>query len=220
MSVITVGNACKPPAGCLMVGIDPENREVVVNLDRDRNGVGHITFSPDQARNLARLLIEKAADIDLQPLAEVAKCPHCGETFKVEQLRDGLIPTHDFPKPCRSVCRGAGQNPRPLHYTGPLGKDAPSAQVSTADAGVYWIGECEEWVVATSEKEAADFMRSQLDRFDYEPDTDCSADLIEEESLEGMTFSGDFGTRSFLAEFQRGQAAGEPVPRHFASHNF
>lgn len=51
-----------PPAGFLMVGIDPHRMEVVVNLDRDRTG--HITFSPDQARYLARLLNEKASDID------------------------------------------------------------------------------------------------------------------------------------------------------------
>jgi hypothetical protein len=51
-----------PPAGCLMVGINPDRMEVVINLDRDRTG--HITFSPDQARYLARLLITKADDID------------------------------------------------------------------------------------------------------------------------------------------------------------
>jgi len=53
-----------PPAGCLMVGIDPHRMEVVVNLDGDRNGIGHITFSPDQARSLAILLMTKANDID------------------------------------------------------------------------------------------------------------------------------------------------------------
>lgn len=38
--------------------------EVVVNhpdLKPDAKGVGHITFSPDQARNLAKLLLKHAA---------------------------------------------------------------------------------------------------------------------------------------------------------------
>jgi hypothetical protein len=38
-------------------------------------------------------------------------CPHCGEIF-ARLKSDSLIPTHDFPKPCRSVCPGSGQNPR------------------------------------------------------------------------------------------------------------
>jgi len=33
---------------------------VVMNLDKDRNGVGHIIFSPRQAKNLGNLLIRKA----------------------------------------------------------------------------------------------------------------------------------------------------------------
>jgi hypothetical protein len=37
-------------------------------------------------------------------------CPHCGEIFT--RLADSLIPTHDFPKPCREVCPGSGQTPR------------------------------------------------------------------------------------------------------------
>ena len=44
--------------GFLMVGTNKEHR-VVVNLDKDR--VGHIIFSPDEARKLAVILIEKAA---------------------------------------------------------------------------------------------------------------------------------------------------------------
>lgn len=50
----------------------------------------------------------------------VAKCPHCGESFKA--LKDGKIPTHDFPKPCRQVCRGSGQYPKSREDT-PLWKD-------------------------------------------------------------------------------------------------
>lgn len=41
--------------------------EVVINhpsLETDANGCGHIVFSPDQARNLARILFAKAADAD------------------------------------------------------------------------------------------------------------------------------------------------------------
>lgn len=38
--------------------------EVVVNLDRDRNGIGHLVFSPNQARALAALLIRKAKEAE------------------------------------------------------------------------------------------------------------------------------------------------------------
>jgi hypothetical protein len=49
-------------------------------------------------------------------------CPHCGEIFKMRS--DALIPTHDFPKPCRSVCPGSGQYPRnPKTDRRPLWKD-------------------------------------------------------------------------------------------------
>ena len=46
-------------AGYLEVGVNT-NGEVVVNLDRDRNGVGHIVFSPNQARAFANVLISNA----------------------------------------------------------------------------------------------------------------------------------------------------------------
>jgi hypothetical protein len=36
------------------------NGEVVINLDRDRNGIGHLIFSPKQARGLGELLIKHA----------------------------------------------------------------------------------------------------------------------------------------------------------------
>lgn len=35
---------------------------------------------------------------------EIGICSHCKDSF---QLKGGLIPTHDFPKPCRSVCPGS-----------------------------------------------------------------------------------------------------------------
>lgn len=37
------------------------------------------------------------------------ECQHCGEQFT--SLADGLIPTHDYSKPCRSVCPGSRQKP-------------------------------------------------------------------------------------------------------------
>jgi hypothetical protein len=48
--------------GFLEVGRN-ENHEVVINhpdLKPDENGVGHIVFSPRQARNLANLLLKHA----------------------------------------------------------------------------------------------------------------------------------------------------------------
>lgn len=48
--------------GYLEVG--HKDGEVIINhpdLKPDENGVGHIVFSPNQARNLARLLEEHAA---------------------------------------------------------------------------------------------------------------------------------------------------------------
>jgi hypothetical protein len=51
------------PEKYLMVGLTPDEREVIINhpdLQPDANGVGHIVFSPAQARHLARLLLRKA----------------------------------------------------------------------------------------------------------------------------------------------------------------
>lgn len=51
--------------GVLEVGISADGREVIVNhpdLKPDANGVGHIVFSPDQAWNLAKLLVQKALE--------------------------------------------------------------------------------------------------------------------------------------------------------------
>jgi hypothetical protein len=52
--------------GFLEVGCN-ENGEIVVNhpdLKPDANGVGHIVFSPSQARNLATLLTQHAAKVE------------------------------------------------------------------------------------------------------------------------------------------------------------
>jgi hypothetical protein len=51
--------------GYVEVGVD-ENYEVVINLDRDRNGIGHLVFSPKQARNLAVILLSKSYDAERQ----------------------------------------------------------------------------------------------------------------------------------------------------------
>jgi len=52
------------------------------------------------------------------------ECPHCGKEFS--KLKGGKIPTHDFPPPCRSVCRGSGQSPRTKDA--PLWKDDPKQE--------------------------------------------------------------------------------------------
>jgi hypothetical protein len=50
-------------AGFLEVGRTDDTHEVVINhpdLKPDENGVGHIVFSPRQARGLANLLVKHA----------------------------------------------------------------------------------------------------------------------------------------------------------------
>lgn len=54
-----------------------------------------------------------------------AVCPNCGELFS--SLKNSMIPTHDFPKPCRQVCRGSGQPPKSSADT-PLWKDDPQQE--------------------------------------------------------------------------------------------
>jgi hypothetical protein len=57
----------KKVAGYLEVGISDDGREIIVNhpdLRPDVNGVGHIVFSPNQARSLAKLLSGKADEIE------------------------------------------------------------------------------------------------------------------------------------------------------------
>lgn len=53
-----------------------------------------------------------------------AQCPNCGEEFS--KLNKGKIPTHDYPRPCRAVCPGAGQHPRRRDAN--LWKDDPGQQ--------------------------------------------------------------------------------------------
>ena len=55
--------------GYLEVGCN-DRGEVVVNhpdLKPDANGVGHIVFSPNQARHLAQMLLNKAAESEREP---------------------------------------------------------------------------------------------------------------------------------------------------------
>ncbi len=52
------------PEKYLEVGLTPDGREVIINHPVDPETVrlrfGHIVFSPDQARRLAKLLLRKA----------------------------------------------------------------------------------------------------------------------------------------------------------------
>lgn len=45
--------------GYLEIGHN-DRGEVILNLDRDRNGIGHLVFSTRQALNLAKLLRSRA----------------------------------------------------------------------------------------------------------------------------------------------------------------
>ena len=53
------------PEKYLLVGLTPDEREIIINhpnIQTDANGAGHIIFSPEQARHLARLLLRKAGE--------------------------------------------------------------------------------------------------------------------------------------------------------------
>jgi hypothetical protein len=58
-------------SGTIEIGHN-ERFEVVINLDHDRNGVGHIVFSPRQARHLANTLLKHATEA-LQEWREAQK---------------------------------------------------------------------------------------------------------------------------------------------------
>jgi hypothetical protein len=67
--------------GSLEIGLN-DRREVVMNLDRDRNGTGHIVFSPNQARHLAALMYKKADEADPAGNPEaVITCAFCGHAY-------------------------------------------------------------------------------------------------------------------------------------------
>jgi hypothetical protein len=50
-------------AGYLEVGRN-DKFEVIINFKEDIPGIGHVVFSPNQARNLARLLIQHAEEAE------------------------------------------------------------------------------------------------------------------------------------------------------------
>lgn len=51
------------------------------------------------------------------------KCPHCGWQFEGGLTDSPLVPVHDYPVPCRTVCPGSKQAPRSLADRRPLWKD-------------------------------------------------------------------------------------------------
>lgn len=59
VSTVRTVRTVRPSAGELEVGTDGKG-EVILNLDRDRNGVGHLVFSPEQAYGLAKILNKMA----------------------------------------------------------------------------------------------------------------------------------------------------------------
>jgi hypothetical protein len=86
-------------AGFLGVGVD-ENDEVVINhpdLKPDENGVGHIVFSVSQARNLARILEQKAREAEASQRAKtaaarIAALPPVDRSARVLASGDGPVP--------------------------------------------------------------------------------------------------------------------------------
>ena len=67
--------------GFLEVGRTDDTHEVIINhpnLKPDENGVGHIVFSPRQARHLANLLIKHAAWAEAEAKGEPS--PYFGIT--------------------------------------------------------------------------------------------------------------------------------------------
>ena len=46
-----------------------------------------------------------------QPPTAWCPRPECSEGFQEIALREGKIPFHDFPKPCRSLCSGSLEPP-------------------------------------------------------------------------------------------------------------
>jgi hypothetical protein len=89
---IAVGNSSVPsgpPKGFLEVGCN-DNGEVVINhgdLLPDEHGVGHIVFSPAEARTLANLLLRNA---------DTAQHAHCVQEelrqAKIKRIVDTLCP--------------------------------------------------------------------------------------------------------------------------------
>lgn len=87
--------------GFLEVGLSEDQREVVVNhpdLKPDENGVGHIVFSPNQARNIAHTILRKATEAEAamfleQEKARIKSVPPVDRSARV--LTDGSPVTED-----------------------------------------------------------------------------------------------------------------------------
>src|SRR3990167_814498 len=79
-------------------------------------------------------------------LNEPCVCQHCGEKFAT--LKDGKIPTHDFPRPCRQVCRGSGLEPK--SDNSPLGKYAAFVTHEVTEADILKATEADVKVVLDS----------------------------------------------------------------------
>jgi len=81
-------------------------------------------------------------------------CPHCGKEFK--SLKEGRIPTHDYPPPCRAVCRGSTQAPKAKEDT-PLWKDDPLqeardwAEMARMEMLLYGFGAVKHWAILTNQ---------------------------------------------------------------------
>lgn len=85
--------------GYLEVGAN-ENGEIVINhpdLKPDENGVGHIVFSPGQARNLARLLLKNAEEIEAAPISsKVFTFPYL-VTLQLDEEQDVIARIPELP---------------------------------------------------------------------------------------------------------------------------
>jgi len=83
-----------PPAqGTLQVGLSADETEVIINhpdLQADAQGNGHITFSAQQARDLAALLVRKAMDIEGRTPIRIAWIPDIEEFRDVHTCAHGL----------------------------------------------------------------------------------------------------------------------------------
>ena len=64
------------------------------------------------------------------------KCPYCGEPFTQNDIRDELVPTHNFPRPCRAVCPGSQQHPRSVEDKRPLWKDDPTKGIEQVNNAI------------------------------------------------------------------------------------
>lgn len=107
----TVIGVSKPKHGDGMIlGLWPGDRQRAVGEVGNTPEIGtpilQIVVGNLEAANVLRGAIE----LICTALDKKNSCSHCGEKFA--ELSDGLIPTHDFPKLCRSVCPGSGLAPQ------------------------------------------------------------------------------------------------------------